>query len=70
MIFFLLNAFRVEEKKKSSKVPKVIADLKVAPDIGFAELPIIIVKATYNNTLVYLTDHNGINLCLFTSVFN
>ena len=41
------------------KIPQVVADLKNDPDTEFQELPIVLVKSTYNNTLIYLTDHNG-----------
>lgn len=49
-----------EKKKAQPKVPQVTAELKSSPSVQFPELPIILVKATYNNTLVYLTDHKGI----------
>ena len=55
---FLLNQFREPDKKKK-KIPQVVADLKNDAETEFHQLPIVLVKSTYNNTLIYLTDHNG-----------
>lgn len=55
---FLLNKFRETDKKKK-KIPQVVADLKNDAETEFHQLPIVLVKSTYNNTLIYLTDHNG-----------
>ena len=48
------------DKKKKNKIPQVTAELKSGTTTDFNELPIVLVKATYNNTLVYLTDHKGL----------
>jgi len=45
--------------KKKKKNPLVVAELKNDTTTEFHELPIVLIKATFNNTLVYLTDHKG-----------
>lgn len=47
------------KKKTKPKVPEKTAIFKTSDDTAFWDLPIIVVKATMNNTLVYLTDHVG-----------
>merc|ERR1711894_25259 len=42
--------------------PQEVADLRLGPNVQYAELPIICVKATYNNTIMTLTDHLGVVL--------
>ncbi|XP_002165471.2 small ribosomal subunit protein uS11 [Hydra vulgaris] len=60
--FNILNVKAVTPKdvpvKKKSKFPT--SNLVTKPETEFSDLPIVIVKATYNNTLCYLTDHKGI----------
>ena len=46
-------------KKEKPKIPEKVPIFKTSSTAEFPELPIVIVKATYNNTLVYLTDHLG-----------
>jgi hypothetical protein len=53
---------RDDDKKKKKKIPLVSAELKNETSTEFNELPIVLVKSTYNNTLVYLTDHKGIQI--------
>jgi len=58
----LTNGIRLPPKeadKKKKKIPQVVADLKNDAETEFHQLPIVLVKSTYNNTLIYLTDHNG-----------
>jgi len=55
------NSQKSASAKKPKKInPLLASNLKTSVGVEFPELPIVIVKATYNNTLVYLTDHNGI----------
>ena len=56
----MLSKTREPPKVKVQKKPKEVAELRSGPDLTFDQLPVVIVKATYNNTLVYLTDHNGL----------
>jgi len=47
------------KKKKGISTPPKYAALNTSDTAEWADLPIIIIKATYNNTLLYLTDHLG-----------
>ena len=48
-----------KNKTKEFKVPQKTAELNTSPTAEFNEIPIVHVKLTQNNTLVYLSDHLG-----------